>query len=75
MFIRRLPRFEYLHPKSFQELFSLVEQYRDKAKFIAGGTDLLISMKRRELTPEHVINLKEISELKGFFLVKRKDLG
>lgn len=65
MFIKRLPKFEYHYPKSFSELFSLMAKYGDKAKLLAGGTDLLVSMKKREISPDHLINLKEIPELKG----------
>ena len=62
-FYRRLPRFEYLQPKSLDEALSLLKKYKGKAKLIAGGTDLLISMKNRDLAPGYVINLKAIPNL------------
>jgi CO/xanthine dehydrogenase FAD-binding subunit len=65
MFIKRLPRFEYHAPVSLPEALELLSQWGEKAKVFAGGTDLLVSMKKREVTPEHLINLKGISELKG----------
>ena len=65
MFIKRLPRFEYHAPASLPEALELLSQWGEKAKVFAGGTDLLVSMKKREIMPEHLINLKGISELKG----------
>jgi len=65
MFIKRLPKFEYHMPTSLSEALKLLAKYDGKAKVFAGGTDLLVSMKKRETTPEHLINLKEIAELKG----------
>ena len=59
-YLRRLPKFEYLQPKTVQEACSLLSQYKDKAKIIAGGTDLLPRLKRREVAAEYVIGLKGI---------------
>jgi carbon-monoxide dehydrogenase medium subunit len=65
MFIRRLPKFEYYAPTSLPEALGLLAKYDGKAKVFAGGTDLLVSMKKREILPEHLISLKGIVELKG----------
>jgi carbon-monoxide dehydrogenase medium subunit len=65
MFIKRLPKFEYHAPTSLSEALDLLAQYDGKAKVFAGGTDLLVSMKKREIIPEHLINLKGIADLKG----------
>ena len=65
MFIRRLPRFEYHAPTSLDEALKLLAQYGTKARVFAGGTDLFGAMKRREIVPEHLINLKGIAGLKG----------
>jgi carbon-monoxide dehydrogenase medium subunit len=65
MFIKRLPKFEYLMPTSLSEALDLLAKYGEKARVIAGGTDLLVSMKKRENVPEHLINLKGIAGLKG----------
>jgi CO/xanthine dehydrogenase FAD-binding subunit len=65
MFIRRLPRFEYHAPTSLDEALKLLAQYGSKARVFAGGTDLFGAMKRREIVPDHLINLKGIDGLKG----------
>jgi len=40
-------------------------EYDGKSRVLAGGTDLLVSMKKREVLPEHLISLKGIAKLKG----------
>ena len=59
----RLPKFEYLSPQTVQEACSLLAQHGDKAKVLAGGTDLMNVMKERVITPEYVIGLRNISDL------------
>lgn len=65
MFIKRLPKFEYHAPASLSEALGLLAEYDGKGRALAGGTDLLVSMKKREALPEHLISLKGIAELKG----------
>jgi len=55
-----LPRFEYLSPKTLKEASELLLKYGDKAKLKAGGTDLLIKMSNRVITPEYIIGLKNL---------------
>jgi len=63
-FYRRLPKFDYLEPKTIEEALSLLAQYKGRAKVIAGGTDLLPKLKRREIeAPEYIIDLKDIPDL------------
>ena len=58
--LKRLPKFEYVAPKTIDEALSLLSLHNGKAKVIAGGTDLLHKMKRREETPQYLIGLKHI---------------
>ena len=74
MFIKRLPKFEYHAPATVAETLKLMAKYRDKASIYAGGTDLLVSMKKREKMPEHLINLKGIPDLKGIRSHGRKGI-
>jgi len=63
-FHRRLPKFDYLEPKTVDEALSLLAQYRGRAKVIAGGTDLVPKLKRREIeAPDYLIDLKGIPDL------------
>lgn len=63
-FCRRLPRFEYVQPSSMDEALSLLGRHIGEARLLAGGTDLLPKMKRREIrAPAYVIDLKGIPDL------------
>ncbi len=59
-YLLTLPRFNYLVPKTIGEACSLLDKYRGAAKVMAGGTDLLVSMKKREISPQYIINIKAI---------------
>jgi carbon-monoxide dehydrogenase medium subunit len=65
MYLRSLPEFQYLAPKSVQEAGSLLQEYIGKAKVMAGGTDLLVNMKHRTVAPKYVIGLKNVPDLDG----------
>ncbi len=65
MFIRRLPKFEYHAPASLPEALDLLGAFGGSAKLLAGGTDLLLAMKKRTAAPSHLINLKGIEGLSG----------
>jgi carbon-monoxide dehydrogenase medium subunit len=74
MFLKRLPKFEYHAPTSLPEALDHLSQYGDKGKVFAGGTDLLIAMKKRETIPEHLINLKGVEALGGIKYDEKKGL-
>jgi 4-hydroxybenzoyl-CoA reductase subunit beta len=59
----RLPKFEHLQPESLEEALDLLSEQGEEVKIIAGGTDLLVSMKHRLLTPKYLLNLKGLGEL------------
>jgi len=59
----RLPTFEYFSPKSVAEAVSLKAKHGSNAMYTAGGTDLYPNMKRRQLTPQTLIGLRELKEL------------
>ena len=58
-----LPRFSYLAPDSLGEACALMTQYGDKARLMAGGTDLLLKMSQGSAAPEFVIGLRAIDGL------------
>jgi carbon-monoxide dehydrogenase medium subunit len=64
VFYRRLPRFEYLIPRTLEEALSALKKHKGSAKVFAGGTDVIPQLKRREIPiPKIVIDLKGISGL------------
>jgi carbon-monoxide dehydrogenase medium subunit len=54
--------FDYLRPKSLKEALQLKKTIVG-AKFISGGTDLIVQIKNRELKPRALISLRSIPEL------------
>jgi 4-hydroxybenzoyl-CoA reductase beta subunit len=59
----RLPPFEYDEPRNLGEALTSLAEHGERAKVIAGGTDLIVRMKQRLDHPEVIISLKELKEL------------
>jgi len=59
-----LPEFIYETPATVSEVCAMLEKYQGRAEVIAGGTDLLVSMKQRVKAPECLISLKKVSGLR-----------
>jgi len=59
----RIPKFEYFCASSIEEGCSLLYKHKTEAKILAGGTDLFVKMKKKEILPEVVISLKGIQKL------------
>lgn len=57
--------FEFFEPETIEEASNLLTKYNGTAELLAGGTDLIIEMKARTATPEHVISLEKIPGLSG----------
>lgn len=55
--------FEYLKPVSLGEALGLLVQHGDKARVIAGGTDLMVQWKKKLISAEYLISLRNIPEL------------
>jgi carbon-monoxide dehydrogenase medium subunit len=58
-----LPEFDYIRPKSVEELTSILAKHGSEAKLMAGGTDLLVLMRDRLVRPRYVVDIKGIGEL------------
>ncbi len=56
-------KFSYLTPGSLDEAIFLMKSYKDEARFIAGGTDILIKIKEKRVLPKYLISLKNIPGL------------
>ncbi|TEB14722.1 Carbon monoxide dehydrogenase medium chain [Pelotomaculum sp. FP] len=57
--------FEYYAPQTPGEAYELVGRLGGKAKILAGGTDLVILMKDKIISPENVIDITNIEEFQG----------
>ena len=59
----RLPSFEYLEPRNLEEALEFLATHAERARVIAGGTDLIVRMKQRLVEPAFLISLKNLQEL------------
>jgi CO/xanthine dehydrogenase FAD-binding subunit len=59
----RIPKFEYFRPSLIEDASSLLYKYKTEAKLLAGGTDLFVKMKKKQVLPRVVISLKGIQKL------------
>ena len=64
-FYRRMPKFDYIKPKSIDEALDLLAKGNNgKCRAYAGGTDLIPKLKGRVLnSPETLVDLKGIPDL------------
>ena len=60
----RLPWFNYRAPRSLAEAARILAAEGSDAMLIAGGTDILPNMKRRQQTPRTLISLRQVEGLK-----------
>ena len=69
-----LPPFNYLAPKSSEELVGMLAEYGDRAMVLAGGTDLINWIAEKIVTPEVVIDLNGLESTGGIDYVDGKGL-
>ena len=61
----RLPLFKFMAPKTAHEAATILADHAPgEAMLMAGGTDLLPNMKRRQQTPKIVVSLAHVDELR-----------
>jgi 4-hydroxybenzoyl-CoA reductase subunit beta len=71
-----LPQFKLLRPRTLDEAISLLAQHSDNplaagdspvsvVRIVAGGTDLIPSMRQKLFEPQFVLDIRHIAELKG----------
>jgi 4-hydroxybenzoyl-CoA reductase subunit beta len=60
-----LPNFEVLIPSDLEEALAFLSKNSASTKIIAGGTDLVPSLKQRLFEPEHLLDIKPLQELHG----------
>lgn len=61
----RLPAFRLVRPERLQDATRYLEELGPQAAAVAGGTDLLPKMKRRQLLPKYLVSLRRLRELRG----------
>lgn len=69
-----LSRFDYYAPETIDEACRLAAEIGEGTMFMAGGTDLLIKLKRKMLSPRAVIDIKKINTLDEVTFDEKKGL-
>jgi 4-hydroxybenzoyl-CoA reductase beta subunit len=64
----RLPPFDYFAPESLSQALKIKSELGASAPILAGGTDLVVNLRNRLLSPAAVISIKNIKELQGIVL-------
>jgi len=59
-YLAPIPHFEYLCPRTLSELFEALDGRGKELQVIAGGTDLVIALKERMVTPKVVVDLRRL---------------
>jgi carbon-monoxide dehydrogenase medium subunit len=66
VFYRRLPQFRFVSPQTIEEAIRFLAEHAEEAMPMAGGTDLIPSLKRRMMaSPAYIMDLKRLDGLKG----------
>jgi len=62
MVMARPLELQYSEPSTLKEAFSILAKV-EGAKILAGGTDVIVSMREGKIAPAHIVNIKRISGL------------
>jgi len=57
-------RFEYFRPRSLKETLEFLAVHGSETSVLAGGTDLMISIRRGEITSKFVLDISRLDELR-----------
>lgn len=55
-----LPSFDYVRPRTFDEVSRLLEEHRETARLLMGGTDLFVRMRDGFIHPKVVVDVKHL---------------
>lgn len=66
-----LNKFDYYKPVSLEKAVAYLNE-NSETKILAGGTDLLISLQKNKENCKHILDIKEIPELKEFSYIPGK---
>lgn len=60
--MKPIPKFQYHSPERLDEALALLAEL-DNALPLIGGTDIMVAMRNGACTPDHIVDLNEVSEL------------
>jgi 4-hydroxybenzoyl-CoA reductase subunit beta len=62
-----LPAFKLLRPRTIEQAVGFLAEHGSALKVLAGGTDLLPSMKQRLFAPAYLMDIRGIEEINGIY--------
>lgn len=71
----RLPPFVYRAPRSLDDAAAMLAESPADTMLVAGGTDVLPNMKRRQQTPRTLVALRQVAELRAIGVVGASEGG
>jgi len=60
-----LAQFKLLRPRTAEEAIGYLAKHGGKTRILAGGTDLIPSMRQKLFEPEYALDIRHIAELRG----------
>jgi len=60
-----LPDFKLMRPRSIEAAFDCLGQHAGNVRVLAGGTDLIPSMRQKLFEPQYVLDLRGIAAMRG----------
>jgi len=69
-----MARFDYLEPHTLRQALSMLQQYGDQARIVAGCTDFLVRWRTGVWNPQYVINLSHVPGLDSISYSTRNGL-
>jgi CO/xanthine dehydrogenase FAD-binding subunit len=61
-------KFEYLMPVSVDEAISILVSHGEQARYIAGGTDVMVKVKEGKIHPRYLVSLRRLQGLDHILL-------
>jgi CO/xanthine dehydrogenase FAD-binding subunit len=58
-----MQKFEYLMPTTVDEAISLLVSHGERARYIAGGTDVMVKIKEGKIHPHYLVSLRRLQGL------------
>ena len=64
--------YDYKIPKSLEEVMDLLKEHGNKAALIAGGTDVMVKIRKTRKAPDVLISLRRLGALRYIRLPHRR---
>lgn len=60
-----MQNFQFYSAKSLEDGLNYISDQGGRSKIIAGGTDLILELREEKITPDSILNILEIEQLRG----------